>query len=256
MRRSTVLQRVEQEAELQLGLFWSDVERAEDLALHLGAVDTDGPPTKLPAIEHHVVGLGDALAGVGVHQVLVPVLGRSERVVGCVPSLCSVVVLEHREIDDPQRCPHVIEQAVAATEIAVADLHAQRADGVVDDLRLVRPEEQQVARLGAGALEDLRDGMVVKVLDDRTLQPLAALARIVDLDPGQTLCAIDLHELCVGVDVAAAQAAVCIAAVRHTERHHPAAGRRGRSAEDLEVDVGHHIGQFGELELHPQVGLI
>jgi hypothetical protein len=36
----------------------------------------------------------------------------------------------------------------------VADLDAQRAEGVVDDLGLVGAEEDQVAGLGAGAFDD------------------------------------------------------------------------------------------------------
>jgi hypothetical protein len=39
----------------------------------------------------------------------------------------------------------VLEQAVLAAELAVADLQAQRADGVVDDLGLVGAEEDEVA---------------------------------------------------------------------------------------------------------------
>jgi hypothetical protein len=69
----------------------------------------------------------------------------------------------------------------------VADLDAQRAERVVDDLLLVGAEEDQVAGLRAGALEDLGQRRVVQVLDDRRLQALAALGEVVDLDPGQPL---------------------------------------------------------------------
>ena len=68
-----------------------------------------------------------------------------------------LVVFEHREIDHPQRCPDIVEQAAAAAELAVADLDPQRTERVVDDLRLVGGEEDQVARLRAGALQDLGD---------------------------------------------------------------------------------------------------
>jgi hypothetical protein len=63
VRRRAVLQRVEQEAELGLRLFGADVQRAEHLALHLFAVDTHRAAADLPAVEHHVVGLGDAAPG-------------------------------------------------------------------------------------------------------------------------------------------------------------------------------------------------
>jgi len=56
----------------------------------------------------------------------------------------------------------------------VADLDAQRADGVVDDLGLVGAEEDEVTVLGARALEDLGDGCIVQVLDDGRLQAVTA----------------------------------------------------------------------------------
>jgi hypothetical protein len=59
----------------------------------------------------------------------------------------------------------------------VADLQAQRADGVVDDLGLVGAEEDQVAVARAGALQDLGQRRVVQVLDDGRLQAFAALGR-------------------------------------------------------------------------------
>jgi hypothetical protein len=77
----------------------------------------------------------------------------------------------------------------------MADLQAQRADGVVDDLGLVGAEEDDVAVLGAGALQDLGNRGVVQVLHDRRLQAVAALGHFVDLDPGQALGAVDRHEL-------------------------------------------------------------
>jgi hypothetical protein len=78
----------------------------------------------------------------------------------------------------------------------VADLQAQRADGVVDDLGLVGAEEDDVAVLGAGALEDRGERGVVQVLDDRRLQAVAALGLLVDLDPGQALGAVDATNWC------------------------------------------------------------
>lgn len=60
------------------------------------------------------------------------------------------VVLEHQEVDDPHRLP-----GLAVDEpLFVTDLDAQRAQCVVDHLGLVRAEEDQVAGLGAGALDD------------------------------------------------------------------------------------------------------
>ena len=252
MRGRAVLQRVQQEAELDLRVFRRDVERVEHLFLHFGAVDTHRAAAQLPAVQHHVVGLGHAAAGVAVHVVLVAVLRAGEGVVHGVPAALFLVVLEHREVHHPQRRPAALEQAGLPGEVGVADLQAQRADAVVDHLGLVGAEEQDVAALRAGALQDFGDGGVVQVLHDGRLQAVAPLGRVVHLDPGQSLGAVDLDELGVAVDLAAAH----LAAARHAQRHHTAARRGGRAAEDLEVHVLHHVGELGELEPDAQVGLV
>ena len=83
----------------------ADAERAEHLRLHVRAVDPHRAAADFPAVQHHVVGLGERVAGVGREQVLVAVLGRGERMVARRPGLRLLVVLEHREIDHPQRLP-------------------------------------------------------------------------------------------------------------------------------------------------------
>jgi hypothetical protein len=45
-------------------------------------------------------------------------------------------------------------------------------------------------------------------------------------------------------------------AARHTQGHHTAVLHVGGAREHLEVHVGHHVGDFGELQVHPQVGLV
>ena len=84
----------------------------------------------------------------------------------------------------------------------MADLQTQRAEAVVHHLRAIRREENDVAVLRAGALDDRLDRFVVQVLDDRALQTVTALRDFVDLDPGQTLRAVDAHEFRVAVDIA------------------------------------------------------
>ncbi len=252
VRGRAILQGVQQEAELGARFFITDLQGAEHLALHFFAVDPHRAATDFPAVEHHVVGLGDALARIGFQVFQVLVLRTRERVVHGHPARVFLVVLEHREVDHPQRLPGVFEQAGALGEVRMAHLQAQRAHGVVDDLGAVGAEEQDVAVLRAATLEDLGDGRVVQVLHDRRLQAVAALGHFVDLDPGQALGAVDLDELGVGVDVTPRQGSTA----RHTQRHHAAAFGVGRAGEHLEVDVFHGVGQLGELQLHAQVRLV
>ena len=134
----------------------------------------------------------------------------------------------------------------------MADLQAQCADGVVDDLGFVGAEKEDVAVLRAGALQHGGQGLVVQVFDDGRLQALAAFGGVIDLDPGQALGTVNLHEVGVAVDFAPAD----FAAAGHAQRHHAPAGRAGRAAEDFEVHIAHHVCQFGEFELHAQIGLV
>src|SRR5690606_29880309 len=84
------------------------------------------------------------------------------------------------------------------------------------------------------------------------LQALATLTCIIDLDPGQALGAVDLDELGVTVDLATAH----LTATRHTQSYHAASRVGGWTAENLEIDIGHDVSQFGELELHAKIRLV
>ena len=57
MRRRAELQRVEQEAELELRFFGADAQQFEHRRLHVLAVDTHRTTGDLAAVEHEVVGL-------------------------------------------------------------------------------------------------------------------------------------------------------------------------------------------------------
>jgi hypothetical protein len=68
----------------------------------------------------------------------------------------------------------------------VTDLDAQRAQRIIDHLALVGAEEDQIAGLCAGALDDGLQRNGVQILDDRRLQAgLVQLRDIVDLDVGE-----------------------------------------------------------------------
>src|SRR5262245_42007472 len=81
VRRRSVLERVEEEAELGALLLARDLHRAEHLLLHFVAVDAHRAAADLPAVQHHVVGLGVRLLRRALDVLLVPVLRAGERVV-------------------------------------------------------------------------------------------------------------------------------------------------------------------------------
>ena len=252
VRRSTELEGVEQEAELLTGFFRTDLEGFEDLFLDFFAVDTDGAAADFPTVEDHVVGLGVGMFRIGDEEVLMTVERAGERMVAGNPALVFFRVLEHREVDDPERLPARGEEAVRLAEFGVTDLQAESAEAVPDDLGLVGAEEHDVAVLGAGAFDDRVELFIGEVLDDRALETFAALGEIVDLDVGETLGTVDLDELGVGVDFG----------TRH------GGGARNAQGDDLAVvqglDAGEHlergvlddVGHFDELQVDAKVGLV
>ena len=101
MRWRAVRKRVEQEAELLPLLLGTDLERLEQLRLHLRLMVAHRAAADLPAVQHDVVRLGHRVGRIGFHQRFVTVLGRGERMMPRNPTLAVFVVFEHRKIDDP-----------------------------------------------------------------------------------------------------------------------------------------------------------
>ena len=166
-------------------LLGADAEQLEHGRLHLVAMDTHRAAADFGAVQHHVVGAGQRLARAGLERHRIVVDRRGERVVHRGPALAVGIPLEHREVDDPERRPACADEAEV-----LADLEAQRADRVVDDLGLVGAEENQVAGLRARALHEAGHRGVRQELEDRRLQAFAALGRVVDLDVREALRAV------------------------------------------------------------------
>src|SRR5439155_20891370 len=97
-----ILERVEQEAEAAMRLLGGESERREDLRLHVPAVNTDRPRSKLDTIQDNVVGFRTAARRVRGQLLKIVVMHGSEWMMGCVPTVLLRVPLEHREIHDPE----------------------------------------------------------------------------------------------------------------------------------------------------------
>src|SRR5207248_9834658 len=98
----------------------------------------------------HVVALGEGARRIGEEQILVLIARRGEGMMHRRPALALLVPLEHREVEYPQRPPRLLDEL-----LVLPDLHPQRAERGIDDVRLVGAEENDVAVLRSGALEDL-----------------------------------------------------------------------------------------------------
>ena len=157
------------------------------------------------------------------------------------------IPLEHREVDHPQRPPAVLDQAQV-----LAELHPERPERIVDDLRCIRAEEDEIAVPGGGSLHDSLQRIVGQELDDGRLQPAPTRGEVVHLDVGEALRTMGRHEPGVVVDGRAGQPA----RARRLERGHPAARIVGRPREDLELRVRHQIADLHQLQGVAQIGPI
>ena len=177
------------------------------------------------------------------------VLRAGEGMVTGHPAFFFSVVIEHREIDNPHRLPGL------AVHVAffVTNLAAQGTEGVVNHLGGICTKEDQVAILRTGTLNDGFQRGFSQVLHDRRLQAaFVGLRGIIDLDIGQALGPVDADKLGVGVNLAAREG--CPTGDAQGGDTSGCAG--GDTGENLERNILHHIGHFGQFERHAQVRLV
>ncbi len=104
MGRRSVLERLEQEAELRLRVLVAEAERAEDPRLDVGAVDPDRAARDLVAVEREVVGEGAHGRGIALEALEIGRVGRREGMVRRDEAPL-VAGLEEREVGDPAEAP-------------------------------------------------------------------------------------------------------------------------------------------------------
>ncbi len=98
---------VEQETETLAGLLAADAQQVEDAGLDEGIMDTDRAAAGFRAVDHQVVGLRAAFAGIGGQQPQVLSSRGRERMVHGGPSLLFFVPGEHWKLDDPGEVPGI-----------------------------------------------------------------------------------------------------------------------------------------------------
>ena len=178
MRRRSVAEGLEEEAELLLGLLGAEAEHLEDLGLDVGAVDTDRAAADLVAVEDQVVGLGEHLARVLVEERDVLGARHREGVVRRDPA--ALGLLEEREVGDPEEAPLGL---FAEQGEAVAQLQAQRREGHVGGVEVVGDEEERRPRDRAHLLRDRLAQLRSEGLRERRLPAPVLL----DLGPAEAL---------------------------------------------------------------------
>ena len=242
MRRATVLQRVEQEAEFLPRFIGRDAEQVENRTLGLGIVNTDRAAADFAAVEHHVVGPGQGRGGVVERATRC-----GKRMMQRLPALAFGTPPEHREVDNPYGPPRVFEQIEVERHPV-----AQGSEGRVDRVDGVRAEEDHVAVLGAGALENRRHDVVGQEFQDRRLQAVAPGGKLIDFDVGEPLRAVNRDKIRVVIELFAGQAATA----RRPHRRYATRRIVRRTGEHLEFDRGHDVAEFDELERIAQIGAV
>jgi|GEM_PF-5943200 len=157
------------------------------------------------------------------------------------------VMLEHRKVDHPQRSPTGFDQVKITP-----DLEPDRAHESSNHRLQTRPEKQQIASLGGGYLKNTLDRLRVEKLGHRRLHACNAGGPVIDLHPGQTLCAVLAGQGSVLINLLAAQAGTG----RHSQRGHPALRVIGRLGKHLEIDLANLVADGDQLQRNAQIGLV
>ena len=243
VRRSAVLVRFDKEAELGLDLLVGELEGAEHLLLQLIVGDADGAGAELGAVEGQVIGLGDHLAGVAL-EILQALLARhGEGMVHRDPLAALLVLLNEREVHDPEEVIRVLRDQV---ELAT-QLQTQRTEHRERDAVLVGDDEDHVALLGA---EDGEDALEVALAEELAERAGGLILRPADV--GETLGADALDILGELVDLLAGEG--CGGVLRDDGAHRAAVF--DRAFKDDEVDILHGVAQVDQRHAEAHVGLV
>lgn len=156
-----------------------DLERLDH---QLGLVVTDGPGGQLDAVADDVVLPGKDVQRVLRLQVLQAALRHGERVVREVDLAGLLVLLVHREVDDPAEP----EDALLEVAGALGGLDPDGRHDLGDLVELAGAEEDGVARDERQALGEGLDVRLGEELGDRTGEG----AVLADADPGEALGAL------------------------------------------------------------------
>ena len=156
--------------------------------------------------------------------------------------LLVLVVLEHGEVDDPQKL-----MTLARHVQALGHVQAQRRENRVGDGGLVGGEQKQVARLDAHGLLQTRVDILLEELDDGAL--LVAVGR--ERDPGHALRAVGSRDVGELLDVATRPVACALAV---DGLHH--AARVDGLGEHAEAAAAHDLGEIHQLHAEARVGTI
>ncbi len=247
MRRRTVFQRIQQEAELLALLLFIDTENTKYGLLHFTVVNTHRTAAHFIAVNHHIVSVSDGFFRRSFQFRRRHVTRGGERMVHRGQTAFAVV-FEHREVNHPQRRPFVF---VGQAQV-FAQFQTQRAQRIGNHFFVICAEEDHVAVLRAGTFKDSLDDVGGQELGHRTVNPVQTFRALVNFDIRQSFRAVDLNKVTVIVDLLTAK----LCAARHTQRCHAAFRIVSRAREDRELYRFQQVSDIYQFHRVTQVWLV
>ena len=142
-------------------------------------MDTDAAAAQFHAVEHDIVSQRLDPAGIGFQEFQVIRIRHGEGMMHRIIPAVFLIVLQQREIGDPQEMVLVFVQHAHP----VRQFPSQEAQGVEYDFRLVRHDEQEVSLFRFHPFKNGVHFLFSHKLGKRRCHLFA------HLDPGQALCA-------------------------------------------------------------------
>ena len=207
---------------------------AQDAALQLGLVDTNGAAAHLEAVHDDVVGVASAGKRIALDLVEVLVAHARERMMLGGVALLVLVVAEHREVHDPAQ----VMRARLDEVHGMGHVQTHVAKHLVDDARAIGTEHDEVARLDVERRLDRLDLIFGEELGDGAVD----LALAAELNPGHALGAPLESQIAQLVDLRARPVARALGVDGLDD-----AAIGERAGEDLEAAVLDDIGDVDEL---------
>ena len=151
VRRSTVLECIDEEPELGLDLFFGEAEQTEHLFLNFRVVNTDRTTADFDTVKNKVISFGVAILEVATeHHVQVFWKRVRERVVHSHVAAFGIAVFEHREFGNPNKFTLL---RIAET-LDTSDFQAELTHSGSSNFFRTCDEEHHVAALGANSVAE------------------------------------------------------------------------------------------------------
>ncbi len=241
MRRNTVFESIQQEAELLMRSLLCKAEHFEHLLLDIILMDTHAAAADLSAVQHDIIGLCTYAARIRIDILQILFHRHCERMMHRRVAVLLIGPLKQRELRNPEEVEFILVQKTKLT----ADLDTKCTECRIDCLVLrIGNKQEQIARLAVHRLDQCLHILIAHEFGEGGLHAAVLFQR----DIGKTLCTVAAHELGQRIDLLAGHAALsfCIDAA-------DAAALGDRVGKYAETAVSDDIGNV--MQFHAETGI-